>query len=137
MHLTDADAGMDTSSLFYMHSFPREWKTRDLMSALKEAAPVNIRWIDDTSALIVVRESGKIPVAQAIVEVAPSEAFAFGMMGWDRYQEQMKIGGVDLKEAKSSKKTDEQEQKVNKNGKREREEGHEVRKRKKGDCVIS
>jgi RNA binding domain len=53
----------DHSNVFLVQKFPVNWKTADLQMALKDLGYTTIKWIDDQSCLVIVRDTAKVELA--------------------------------------------------------------------------
>lgn len=51
-----------------MSRFPSTWKAGDIQHALKELGFINLKWLDDQSCLVIIRDTKKIAVAQEITK---------------------------------------------------------------------
>lgn len=51
-----------------MSRFPANWKAGDIQHALKEIGFINLKWLDDQSCLVIIRDTKKIAVAQEITK---------------------------------------------------------------------
>lgn len=49
--------------MFLVQKFPVSWKTTDLQIAIKDLGYTTIKWIDDQSCLVIVRDKSKVEVA--------------------------------------------------------------------------
>jgi hypothetical protein len=54
----------DYSNIFKLHRFPSSWKTGDIQQNLKDLGPFTVKWIDDQSCLLILRDTTYIPVAR-------------------------------------------------------------------------
>ena len=60
MNLVGQDDLPNTRGIFYMHQFPAAWKTRDIQNFYKDYGAVHIKWVDDQSCYVIVKEDDKI-----------------------------------------------------------------------------
>lgn len=53
--------------VFYLHSFPARWKPHDMICNLPLITPFIIKWVDDNSCFIKLKDSTKIQTAHEII----------------------------------------------------------------------
>jgi poly(A)-specific ribonuclease len=56
----------DTSNVFLMNKFPVNWRAGDIQQSLKELGHINLKWLDDQSCLVIVRDSKKVSIAHEL-----------------------------------------------------------------------
>lgn len=58
----------DTSNIFMLSDFPAAWKSSDIQTALKELGYINLKWIDDQSCLVIIRDRQKVAIAEEMTK---------------------------------------------------------------------
>ncbi|KAK5669258.1 hypothetical protein QVD99_003666 [Batrachochytrium dendrobatidis] len=64
LNLSGIEEIPDRSNVFYLSEFLPTWKTRDILNKFKEFGGITVKWINDTSCLIIVRDRKMVTVAE-------------------------------------------------------------------------
>lgn len=59
IHLDGPDDSPDSSNILRVSNFPSKWRSRDIQKHFKLLGPTFVKWIDDTSCLLIVREKNQ------------------------------------------------------------------------------
>ena len=62
IHLNGDEALPDRNHIFRIYNFPEEWKTKHIQEAFKNVSSTVIKWVDDTSAFVVLKDTKKSEV---------------------------------------------------------------------------
>ncbi|KAI8916855.1 ribonuclease H-like domain-containing protein [Entophlyctis helioformis] len=69
----------DRSNVFKLSNFPAKWKTSDIMTRFKDVGAVVVKWVDDTTCLLIIRDRKMVSFATALSQKKNSE---FSLEPW-------------------------------------------------------
>lgn len=142
LNIDGEDDKQKTANIFHLSNFPPEWRTRNLQNFFKDAQPVFIKWINEKSALLIVKDYGKINVIEDMMtrKTAGNNGKAVennddgSLIVIQSYDEYCGINsGIGLKR----RKEEEDEGTTYEDGIRSGETLNNGKRRKNGECVIS
>ncbi|KAH6561307.1 hypothetical protein BASA50_003588 [Batrachochytrium salamandrivorans] len=66
LDLNGKDSIPDRTNVFYLSDFPPSWKTSDIISRFKDIGFITVKWINETSCLIIVRDRKMVLMAERL-----------------------------------------------------------------------
>jgi hypothetical protein len=85
-----------TDNAFYLYEFPKDWNTKNILDVFKDAKPIQVKWIDDTSCFLFIKSRSKISIVEKILnERLPNKSFPFLLKTWDEHQNSNVVSCLD------------------------------------------
>jgi hypothetical protein len=73
----------DYSNMFLLTNFPESWKTSDVQQNFKNLGYVIVKWLDDTSCLLILKDKKFIPEALEIAKRPEKKSRKFRLHAFD------------------------------------------------------
>eukprot|EP00842_Homolaphlyctis_polyrhiza_P004026 jgi/Hompol1/4624/HPOL_003761-RA len=65
-----------------LYDFPASWKTSEILQRFKELGQMTVKWIGDTSCLLILRDRKMIPLAQSMAKPKNTKSKEYKLAEW-------------------------------------------------------